>query len=326
MKTAKRLGFTLVELLVVIGIIGILSGVLIASLSGGSDSARAAQCLSNLRNLAAACQTYGSTVGRYPLAGSIEYMKVDESQGIAHAKAAYYEVPGWISWASMGAYRNKPASHQSSGSWMTSLYADNTEQNLYCITNGVLWRYLNNRETYVCPEHARKRKAEPPQWSYAMNAYFGWDSSKGSETKGEDFSYVRYGNLNRADRILLFAEIQFANVGLTIPDGTGSGTETDCVLQYSTGDVKNNATDAAGANTGANSGGNESIGVNHKSGKHLFAHVAFADGHVEKLTIPHEGSIKNPKVDESQLRQLTAWLCSGDDLSFDGKQYERLDK
>ena len=321
MKSTNRLGFTLVELLVVIGILGVLIGVLIASLSGSTDSARAAQCLSNLRNLATACQTYGSSAGRYPLAGSIEYMKIDESQGIAHAKAAYYETPGWISWASMSAYKNHPSSHQSSASWMTSLYADNIEQNHYCITNGALWRYLNNHDTYICPEHAQKRKAQPPQWSYVMNAYFGWDTSKGSETQGEGFSHVVYGNLNRADRILLFAEIQFADVGLNVPDGTGSGTETDCVLQYATGAVKNGA---IGANSGGE--GNESIGVNHRNGKHLYAHVAFADGHVEKLQIPHAGSIKNPQVDESQLKQLTAWLCSGDDLSFDGKKYERLDK
>ena len=321
MKTANRFGFTLVELLVVIGILGILSGVLIASLSGSSDSARAAQCLSNLRNLTAACQTYGSTVGRYPLAGSIEYMRIDESRGMAHAKAVYHEVPGWISWASMGAYKNQPSSHQSSASWMTSLYADDYEQNLYCITNGAVWRYLNNRDTYTCPDHARTRKEQPPQWSYVMNAYFGWDSSKGSETQGENFSHLRYGDLNRADRILLFAEIQFANVGLDVPDGTGSGTKTDCVLQYATGSVKNGA---SGANDATD--GNESIGVNHKSGKNLYAHVAFADGHVEKLTIPHQGSIKNPKVDETQLKELTAWLCTGDDVSFDGKKYQRLDK
>ena len=52
-------GFTLVEMLVVIGIIGILVGVLVASFSGGTESARNAQCLTNMKNLAGACQSHG---------------------------------------------------------------------------------------------------------------------------------------------------------------------------------------------------------------------------------------------------------------------------
>ena len=310
MKTTNRTGFTLVELLVVIGILGVLVGVLIASLSGSTDSARAAQCLSNLRNLATACQTYGSTAGRYPLAGSIEYMKIDESQGMAHAKAAYYEIPGWISWASMGAYKNKPASHQSSASWMTSLYADNIEQNHYCITNGAVWRYLNNHDTYICPDHARKRKAQPPQWSYVMNAYFGWDSSKGSETQGESFSHVTYGNLNRADRILLFAEIpalsstskdvKKAHVQLPEPNLTGgNGDEKMCgCLRYKS----------------LSGGGQGVIGFNHVRGKDIVGHVAFADGHVEALVAPKSGNFDD----------LTDWLCQGLDIVIQNKNYQKV--
>ena len=40
--------FSLVELLVVVAIIAILAGVLVSSFSGGTESARAARCLSNL--------------------------------------------------------------------------------------------------------------------------------------------------------------------------------------------------------------------------------------------------------------------------------------
>ena len=70
--------FSLVELIVVIGIIGVLAGVLFASFSGGTESARAAKCLSNMRNLAQAAIST-ATNGRkltwdtsyhYPLAGS----------------------------------------------------------------------------------------------------------------------------------------------------------------------------------------------------------------------------------------------------------------
>ena len=320
--------FSLVELLVVIGIICVLAGIMIASFSGSTESARAAQCLSNMRNLAAACQTYGSVNGRYPFAGSIEYMKIDEEEGIRRAKSSFHEVPGWISWASKGAYARKVNSHVASAAWMTSCYSTDTEESFYCLTNGALWRYVSgSQQTYVCPEHVRKHRKNPPHWSYVMNAYFGWDTSKGGAYQGENFNHVRYGDRDKAyrtDRILLFGELQFMSCGLTIPDGTGSGTECDCVLQYNTSSVRKDKGKGNGANAEEGSG-NEFIGVNHRNGRNLHAHVAFADGHVEKLNIPYSGPVKKPEVDESMLRNLTTWLCTGEDVSFDGKRYQRME-
>ena len=317
--------FTLIEMLVVIAIIGILAGILLASFSGSTESARAALCLSNMHNLATACQTYGSATGRYPLAGSIEYLTIDESQGMAHAKALYKEVPGWISWASEGAYRSKPTSHQASGAWMTSAYSKDETKNVYCLTNGCLWSYVSgNRKTYVCPSHVKKMPRNPPLWSYVMNSYFGWDSSKGGEAQGVNFDHVEYGELDNADRRLLFAELQFEQVGLPVP--TNEGTDSDCVLQYSAASVGSGANEKTGQKGGQGDGGSEVIGVNHKSGRNLMAHVAFADGHTEKLRIPFTGTIKNPQVDAGQLKKLTAWLCMGKDVSFDGKNYKEVDK
>ena len=306
--------FTLVELLVVIAIIGILAGVLLSTFSGGSESARAARCLSNLKNLANACQTYGMRSSRYPNAGSIEYMKVNESEGRRKMRMQYLERPGWISWNSRGGYPSD--SHRSNAS--IGLYSSNEDEALFALTNGCLWTYVSrNRQTYVCPSHAKKKgKVTPPHWSYLMNGFFCWDASKGSRSYAEDGNLVWYGSLSRADRRLLFSEIPFMGYGAWQPEGSAGTEETDAILQYPAADLTGGDLPKAP--------GNETIGANHIQGKNLFAHVAFADGHVEKLRIPYTGSIKNPQVDEGQLTSLTAWLCAGKDVSFDGKRYQKM--
>ena len=80
--------FSLVELIVVIGIIAILSGVLLATFGGGTASARAARCLSNMKNLASACQTYGMKTGHYPIAGNQSYIEMLEERGGSRARVA----------------------------------------------------------------------------------------------------------------------------------------------------------------------------------------------------------------------------------------------
>jgi prepilin-type N-terminal cleavage/methylation domain-containing protein/prepilin-type processing-associated H-X9-DG protein len=294
-------GFSLVELLVVIGIIGILAGVLMGVFSGGSDSARAARCLSNMKNLANACQTYGMKTSRYPNAGSIETLRMDTSKGVRRVEKVYEDRSGWISLDTEGKY---PSQSHSANS-IIGMFSEDADKAAHALTNGCLWVYVaRNRQTYVCPMHVKKRgKRTRPLWSYLMNEYFYWDDSNGSRSYSPDGKCRKYGYLDRADKTLLFSEVPFMNNSSWQPEDEGGTTDTDSVLQYSK---------------------NEVIGANHISGRNLFAHVVFADGHVEKLRIPYNGSIKNPQINEGQVRELTQWLCTGKDYAFDGRNYTQL--
>jgi prepilin-type N-terminal cleavage/methylation domain-containing protein len=59
-RQSSRSGFTLVELLVVIGIIALLAAVSIAGITSALKSARRALCLSHMRSIGAAVMTYSS--------------------------------------------------------------------------------------------------------------------------------------------------------------------------------------------------------------------------------------------------------------------------
>ena len=78
-------GFTLVELLIVIGIIAILAGVLLGNYSNITNRVKAAKCQTNLRNLAQAVGSYLVSSGRYPFAGTAEYIRTTggtDNQGL----------------------------------------------------------------------------------------------------------------------------------------------------------------------------------------------------------------------------------------------------
>lgn len=59
-------GFTLIEMLVVIAIIGILTGIIVTNLSGAKGKARDAKRVSDLSHIQLALQLYFDRCGRYP--------------------------------------------------------------------------------------------------------------------------------------------------------------------------------------------------------------------------------------------------------------------
>lgn len=324
MTTSFRKAFTLVELIVVVGIIGILAGILLSSFSGGTESARAAKCLNNMRSLAVGVINAASQDkwGFMPSAGTwVEMRNGDESK-------SYVEHRGWISWLSQnneygGNGRSLPTSFVAVPN--AGAYCEDDLQAKFAITNGSLWQAVGrSEEIYTCPLHRihTNRKGAKLRWSYVMNRYFGYDSSNGSKAIYTQIAGMTSPNKQatsnaiRADRRLLFAELPIYGTGDLADEGGSAsganypsegGTATDCVLQYKTYSVKNPKYDWSGQA--------ESIAFNHKVGKKGWcAHVVFADGHTEKLLAPKESGGLNKE-------QLTALLCEGKDLGVKGSVY-----
>jgi prepilin-type N-terminal cleavage/methylation domain-containing protein/prepilin-type processing-associated H-X9-DG protein len=103
--TRRRSAFTLVELLVVIGIIAVLIAILLPALNKARESARAVQCLSNIRQLAMATVMFaGEHRGQMPGRGDNSPNKFDTVTGTIvkitspDTSPEYTETADWIAW------------------------------------------------------------------------------------------------------------------------------------------------------------------------------------------------------------------------------------
>ncbi len=77
-------GFTLVELLVVITIIGILIGMLLPAVNAGRESGRRIQCEGNLKQIAMACLAHEEAQGFFPTGGWGHVWMGDPNRGFSN--------------------------------------------------------------------------------------------------------------------------------------------------------------------------------------------------------------------------------------------------
>jgi prepilin-type N-terminal cleavage/methylation domain-containing protein len=135
-------GFTLVELLVAIGFIGILAALILPALARSKDNANRALCANNQKQLGIAWQMYA-----------------DQAGGVMASN----------DWS----YRSGSVVESPSNSWVTGNAALDT--NLTTLTAGSIYPFVKNTQTYRCAaDHSVVLGTDIPTLrSYSLSCYMG---------------------------------------------------------------------------------------------------------------------------------------------------------
>ena len=303
----RRFGFTIIELLVVVGIIAVLLAALIPMVGGSRDSAFTAKCKNNMHALAQGVISYAQANGEYghfPAAGM--YRRIDHK---TRKRKQYYPHRPWISNKGDISMLNHSTGSIELGS--VAHFTDADLESQMAITNGAIWQAVNETfEVYRCPAHVntyeKANNGRLPGWSYMMNQEFGFNkdgagvlSFFGASINGmitvatESDDRSKKSAQRGHDKVLLFAEVQGVDVSSEGLKGIVSGgrIESDAVLEYM----------------------KEDMGFNQPIGKRKWVgNVAFADAHVDTVMLPTGMS----------RRDLTRYLCQGFDVPHDGRAYK----
>jgi prepilin-type N-terminal cleavage/methylation domain-containing protein/prepilin-type processing-associated H-X9-DG protein len=309
----SKKGFTLIELMVVIAIIGILAAALITPITNAQAAARALHCKTNLKNLAQAALSYAGDKHSggggihlrdecMPWAGTFE-VSWDGGEDLDY-EPVYHCCPGWVAgiWTGVCPWngRNLAPVLDASDDKRAKFYSSAYQEVCNSLTNGLLWKYVGaDMSTYSCDAHKKvaKRKGgcKNVLRSYVMNAFFGYNYFANSNDRiatGATRSISGLSDRGSAATLLLFAELPAYD-----KDGNESvdtsKAAADGVLEARIVGYNNSSTIRE-----------ERIGFNHRIARGMIANVAFADGHVDAVIAP-DG------VTEINLKDLTFLLCNG---------------
>ena len=316
-----RLGFTLVEMMVVVAIISVVATASVSAIRGAQRQARAVKCQANLNSLFKAVSAFRADHQCYPPAASYECY--DERSG------TFYKHRGWVSWVRSGTVRSRrndsgnaysslngtyencgrtskagsycyvgtgyaSADYSGAGGNAKSGYTNIKDSRVYrSIDEGALFVYADKNFSAFCCEDFKNLYGKHCMRSYAMNAIFG--------SRANPASPLKWDTPGNANRLAMFVELGNAketsktlgnslknNVGSTAGVAGDTSAPADIFGDDSSWDwgkrVKKGNSWAWDETSGHN------IGTMHfKSGK-CYGHVMFADGHIESLELPKTAS------------------------------------
>jgi prepilin-type processing-associated H-X9-DG protein/prepilin-type N-terminal cleavage/methylation domain-containing protein len=238
--------FTLVELLVVIGIIAILISLLLPALNKARSQAARVKCESNMRQLVQACVMYGSEgKGCLPYCNWGEPTKNSYPFDSANGVYGY----GWLY-----AYTDKRSGYGTpiDGPWTAPNYPT------LGVKSGVLWPYLLQTQVYRCPADIEPGVWTNTEWltSYLMNGAqcaYGGNTITGPQPRyKQSIPGLKFVQFPHSADCVIFWE----------------------VMEQRTDNLYNNS---PAWNDGASYPTEEVLSDRHDKG----ANVAFLDGHVE---------------------------------------------
>jgi prepilin-type N-terminal cleavage/methylation domain-containing protein/prepilin-type processing-associated H-X9-DG protein len=276
----RQRGFTLVELLVVIGIIAVLISMLLPALNKAREQAKQVQCLSQLKQIGTACQMFANEHQQHlPLAGVLYgipsgyAMPTPQALGdVGQRHYTYYNSGGYTRpmpfEAALAYYLGQP-----------NFRTDSTFSLQPDLDSGYV------RRVFTCP--SQQSDLYPPMiqieyssWtvrlhcSYGFNGEaLGWNSHKGDGSSVQDHLRAR-GNLSRMGHqpadTMLFCDSYPRAISPTDPGA--SGTFYAYKLNMTLADCFNDN----------NAGDKEQFDLNRHNGK---INVLFLDYHAEKFDI-----------------------------------------